>query len=231
MEEEKKAIAPISTEQNVILQGDPEKQLEYAMKASQALIAVLQQKPKKVVINGEQYLEFEDWQTLGRFYGASVGIDWTKPIEKEGFIDKTFGYEARAVVYLKGEIVSSAEAMCVRTEKNWTNRDDFALRSMAQTRASAKALRNFLAWVAVLGGFKPTPVEEMPAEEISYVPTKESFAPTRLNGTIQHPTAKPEAEAWCSACGNPITEAVRRYSSNKFGRALCMPCQAVEKSQ
>src|SRR3990167_8087954 len=32
---------------------------------------------------------------------------------------------------------------------------------MAQTRASAKALRQILAWVVVLAGFKPTPAEEV----------------------------------------------------------------------
>ena len=37
----------------------------------------------------------------------------------------------------------------------------FQLRSMAQTRACAKAFRNVLAWVVVLAGYKPTPAEEM----------------------------------------------------------------------
>jgi len=32
---------------------------------------------------------------------------------------------------------------------------------MAQTRACAKALRNVLAWVVVLAGYRPTPAEEM----------------------------------------------------------------------
>ena len=37
----------------------------------------------------------------------------------------------------------------------------FQLASMAQTRASAKVLRNILAWVVVLAGYQPTPAEEM----------------------------------------------------------------------
>lgn len=40
----------------------------------------------------------------------------------------------------------------------------FQLRSMAQTRACAKALRNVLAWVVMLAGYKTTPAEEMPLE-------------------------------------------------------------------
>ena len=37
----------------------------------------------------------------------------------------------------------------------------FQLRSMAQTRACSKCLRNVLAWVVVLAGYRPTPAEEM----------------------------------------------------------------------
>jgi hypothetical protein len=33
---------------------------------------------------------------------------------------------------------------------------------MAQTRAGAKAMRNALAWVVVLAGYRPTPAEELP---------------------------------------------------------------------
>jgi len=41
----------------------------------------------------------------------------------------------------------------------------FQLASMAQTRACAKVLRNVLAWVVVLAGYKPTPAEELPHAE------------------------------------------------------------------
>lgn len=42
----------------------------------------------------------------------------------------------------------------------------FQRRSMAQTRACAKALRNLFAWVLVLAGYKPTPAEELPVERV-----------------------------------------------------------------
>jgi hypothetical protein len=243
----------------VVLAGDPEKQMEYAVKSARVLVQVLKQKPKKVMINGEQYLEFEDWQTLGRFYGATVGIEWTRPIEGE---TRVHGYEAKAVVMIKGEVVSSAEAMCTRDERNWANRDEFALRSMAQTRASAKALRNVLAWVAVLGGFKPTPIEEMPSDmERTYVPNQPSrqehareviaqdeqrkragihwqsdeqraeveeaervVANDEFNsmppdyGTEEPPTQNGNG---CATCGAPVSDKVRKYSLDKYGRVLC----------
>ena len=48
----------------------------------------------------------------------------------------------------------------------------FQLASMAQTRACAKALRNTLAWVAVLAGYAATPAEEM---NTSSEPPSEDF--------------------------------------------------------
>jgi len=45
---------------------------------------------------------------------------------------------------------------------------------MAQTRAGAKALRNVLAWVAVLAGYKPTPAEEI----VDVIPEKTEGPPS-----------------------------------------------------
>ena len=53
-------------------------------------------------------------------------------------------------------------------------RDDYALRSMAQTRATSKALRQPLGFVMSLAGFDPTPAEEMPRQ-----PDKRVEGPSR----------------------------------------------------
>jgi hypothetical protein len=76
------------------------------------------------------------------------------------------GWEARVEARTRaGEIVGAAEAECLRSENTWANRDDYALRSMAQTRATSKALRQPLGFVMQLAGFNPTPAEEMPRPE------------------------------------------------------------------
>lgn len=143
----------------LVLQGDPEVQLAFAMKAANALMTAVKQKAKPVMIRGEQYLEYGDWQTLARFFGATASVTWSKKLEdKDG---KLLGYEARAEVLHNGQVISSAEAMCMKAERNWKDRDEFMLRSMAQTRAAAKALRNAYGWVAELAGMKATPAEEM----------------------------------------------------------------------
>lgn len=136
----------------------PQVVVDQARQAAKALTNVIEQKPNKVVINGEQYLTFEDWQTLGKFYGITVGATETGEILRD---NKIYGFTAKAMAWQKGIQISAAEASCLRDEKNWINKPEFQLKSMAQTRACAKALRNVLAWVAVLAGYQPTPVEEM----------------------------------------------------------------------
>ena len=133
--------------------------LQEAKKAADALRDVIANKKRPVIFNGEQYLEFEDWQTIGRFYGVTVKIAATRPVN----FGDVIGFEAEAIVLHtgSGREVSRAEAMCLNDERNWKDKPLFQLRSMAQTRAGSKALRNVLAWVVVLAGYKPTPAEEM----------------------------------------------------------------------
>ena len=182
--EDIKSIISVRVEQNIVLQGDPLKQIEFARVAAKALMDVIESKPKKVIIGGETYLEFEDWMMLARFWGATVGVEWTKPIISK---ERVVGYEARAIVSLKGEVVSSAEAMCTRDERNWANREEFMLRSMAQTRASAKALRNVFAWVATMAGYKGTPAEEIQGTSVdTSVPILDLDSDPTVQNAKQH---------------------------------------------
>jgi hypothetical protein len=141
----------------------PELVLEEAQKAAQAIKKVIEAKPKKVQFQGKTYLQFEDWQTLGRFYGVTAIVRNTKFTEFGDGDMKVSGFEATAEALLvsTNQVVSSAEALCLDDEKNWKGKPLFQLKSMAQTRACAKALRNVLAWVVVLAGYAPTPAEEM----------------------------------------------------------------------
>ena len=160
---------------------NPEEQLDMAIRAAKALSRVIAGKKKPVIINGETYLEFEDWQTLGQFDGVSVRTGEAEPVEING----VQGAKAKAFLYNNrtGELIGGAEGYCMRDEEKWGTRPKyewqgegdkrrrvkigeevvpwFQLASMAQTRAGAKALRNKEAWVAVLAGYRPTPAEEM----------------------------------------------------------------------
>jgi hypothetical protein len=161
------SLPALNEERDISIHREPALVLEEAKKAARALAEVIAGKKKPVIINGETYLEFEDWMTIARFYGITAKVLSTSPIS----FGDVQGFEARSVAILvsTGEEISAAEAMCLNDEANWKNRPLFMLRSMAQTRACAKALRNVLAWVVVLAGYKPTPAEEMegvhPAKE------------------------------------------------------------------
>lgn len=169
----------------------PEVVLEEAKRAAKALKDVVSQKAKPVILNGEQYLEFEDLQTLGRFYGVTAKIISTTYIE----YGEAKGFEARAVaVRADGFEVSAAEAMCLNDEPNWKSKPLFQLRSMAQTRAAAKALRNVLAWVVVLAGYRPTPAEEIQGMVNGKQPVKEPQKKTEIKDP-EAPATEPQIKA------------------------------------
>ena len=150
--------------------------LQDAKKAAEALQDVIRKKPRPVMIHGEHYLEFEDWQTLGQFYGYTVQTGDAVPFVLEGIA----GAKAKAILFdSQGRIMGGAESYCMRDEAHWKDKPWFQLASMAQTRAGAKALRNRLALVAVLAGYRPTPAEEMPREIESEAetPTHTTSAP------------------------------------------------------
>jgi len=149
------------------IQCAPNIVLEEATRAAKALADVIEKKPNKVVFNGKTYLQFEDWQTLGRFYGVTAVARSTRFVEYgEGdYAIRGFEATADALLVSNNQTISSAEAMCLDDEPNWRRKPLFQLKSMAQTRACAKSLRNVLAWVVVLAGYAPTPAEEMDGTE------------------------------------------------------------------
>lgn len=148
----------------------PDQVLAEAQSAARALQEVISKKSSPVIFNGERYLEFEDWQTIGKFYGVTAKVVHT------GYLDlgSAQGFEATAVAFhpQTGMNLSSAESICMNDEKNWSFKPLYQLKSMAQTRACAKALRNVFSWVVVLAGYKPTPAEEMEEVTLSLPPSR-----------------------------------------------------------
>jgi hypothetical protein len=146
-----------------MLQRTPAEVVKQAQSAAKQLQNIVEQAKSFVTVNGKRHLYFEAWQTIGAFHGVCADVEWTKPLrDKDG---KLLGFECRAIAHnpTTGVVLSHAEAECRYSEKNWSGRDHYALRSMVQTRAMAKSLRNVLAWQVVLAGYKATPAEEMEA--------------------------------------------------------------------
>jgi hypothetical protein len=132
----------------------------YAGGVAEELARVVKQRGLSKVIQGKEYLTAEAWGAAGEMMDLSVKLDEPQP-----FTDSTGkrGYSCRASLYRPdGRELSSAVAICTRSERRWASADDYALYSMAQTRAIGKAYRSRLSFIAVLAGYEPTPAEEMP---------------------------------------------------------------------
>jgi hypothetical protein len=136
---------------------DPGEIVTRATNVATSLKAVIEKQGLISKISGKEYPRCEAWTLLGTMLGVFPVCLWSRQVEN--------GWEARVEAKTRdGAIVGAAEAQCLRSEKNWNNRDDFALRSMAQTRATAKCLRMPLGFVMTLAGYEATPAEEMTHE-------------------------------------------------------------------
>lgn len=170
----------------------PQAVVDEARIAARVLTDIIEQKKKPVKFNGEQYLEFEDWQTIGKFYGLACRTLDPEPMEikTDDGVTAVGGAKARAeVVDVKsGRVIGTASAWCLRDEPNWKNKPWFQLASMAQTRAGARAMRNLLSWVVVLAGYKTTPAEEMTDDT-------HEFSQPRTSSKPRDPGAAPAASS------------------------------------
>jgi hypothetical protein len=139
--------------------NDPVEVIAKATRIADALKAVVVAKKLVAGIQGKEYLTVEAWTTLGSMLGVYPFTEWSRPLPEGN------GWEARVVVRTRdGVEIAAAEAMCTRDERSWKSRDEYALRSMAMTRAVSKAMRLPLGFVAVLAGYDPTPEAEVPPE-------------------------------------------------------------------
>lgn len=89
-----------------------------------------------------------------------------KPVEVTTYDVDGFDWEAFVEVKTPdGKVVGSAQGMVGRAESTWAKREDYALRSMAETRAESRAYRRAIGWIVNLAGFSATPQEEMPSRD------------------------------------------------------------------
>jgi hypothetical protein len=143
---------------------DPVEVLERATRVATALKGVIDKQGLAVRIKGREHVLVEGWQVCGTMLGVVPVIEWTRRVEG--------GWEARCEARtVSGQVIGAGEMMCTKSEgRPWDQRPDFALRSMAQTRATSKALSGPLRFIVKLAGYEATPAEEMPQEGAHAVP-------------------------------------------------------------
>jgi hypothetical protein len=146
-------LVPTET-RNLFRTDDPTEVLAAAKTVAEALKGALKTGGMVIRIRDSEHVRIEGWQTLGSMLGVTPYVVWSRPIEG--------GWEARAEARAQdGRPVGAGEAMCSRGEKTWKGRDDYAIRSMAQTRAMSKALSGPLRFIITLAGYSGTPAEEL----------------------------------------------------------------------
>jgi hypothetical protein len=110
-------------------------------------------------IQGKQFVNVEGWQFCGASLGLMPIITSTQDLSNETTIKYMATCEVRNIT--TGQLVATGIALCSNAEKTKRYFDEYAILSMAQTRAIGKAYRNLLAWLMKAAGFEATPAEEM----------------------------------------------------------------------
>lgn len=111
-------------------------------------------------IKGKNYINVEGWQIAGAFTGTFPIVESVENLSD----DKCYRYRAEVSLHDKdGNKVGYGVAICTNKEAGKTNFDEYAVASMAQTRAVGKAFRMKIGWLLKVAGYETTPAEEMDA--------------------------------------------------------------------
>lgn len=110
-------------------------------------------------IQGKEYVNVEGWQYAGSRLGILPVVEHVINVST----DTELKYQAKVnLLNLRTEqVVGAGFAICSNKEQGKKYYQEFAIASMAQTRAIGKAYRNILAWIIRAAGYEPTPAEEM----------------------------------------------------------------------
>ncbi|PTX18501.1 hypothetical protein C8N40_106301 [Pontibacter mucosus] len=163
-------------------------------------------------IQGKEYVNVEGWQYAGSRLGILPVVEHVVNIST----DDEIKYQAKVnLLDLRSQLVVGAGfAICSNREQGKKYYQEFAIASMAQTRAIGKAYRNILAWVIRAAGYEPTPSEEMdyggneaaakpavPTEKKATMkssreaaPAAEAEKPEEPSGSVRYASAKQKEE-------------------------------------
>lgn len=164
-------------------------------------------------IKGKNYAHVDGWQFAGALLGLHAVVTDVEDLSKASEVKWKAKVEVRNMK--SGEVVSVGVAICSNKESKKKSFDEYAVLSMAQTRAIGKAYRNILGWVLKLAGYDSTPSEEMAAMGV----TPDIPAQDIKKG--------PEGEkvVVCQNCDSILTPQVAAYSKKMYGKYLCRDCQ------
>jgi len=147
---------------------------EQSLKVAEILQRFVKEKRLTANIKGKEYPLVEAWCFAGSQLGLYPLLVHTENLSKETEIKYSATVEIRRIS--DDKLVSKGVAICTNKEASKRLFDEYAILSMAQTRAEGKAFRMLLSWIMKAAGFEATPAEEMDFanknQEIDDVPTE-----------------------------------------------------------
>jgi len=111
------------------------------------------------IIQGKSYVYVDGWKFAGVNFGIIPIVD--EPVNLSDEKEIKYKCSCRLVRMSDDRPVGSGFAICSNLEQKKKSFDEYAVASMAQTRAIAKAYRNLLGFIMNAAGFESTPADEM----------------------------------------------------------------------
>jgi hypothetical protein len=168
-----------------------------AVVESSGLFQEIETTDRDGVVSVKRYVNVEAWALCGAALGIYPHVVGLRRVP-DGPDGEFEAWEAEVELRsLGGTVVTNGMSQVSRSENQWARSETYALKSMAQTRATAKAWRLGFGFVMKVAGFEGTPAEEMAAPA----------APAQLGaGLDPEPPPKPPQRG--PGGGDPQTEKV-----------------------
>ena len=192
---------------------DPAAIMARVVEIAKPLGDFIKQQKMSMTIGSNEYVKAEGWSFMGAMLGISPNVTRVDVLRtpEGGFI----GFEAHVELRTRdGSVVGSAIAECTVDERNWGDRDSFALKSMAQTRATGKAYRMALGFVMAAAGYEATPAEEMPDP--------------RPQGRVAPPRARQAVDVPARDVSEPASPLARPETFKNIGEFLTWAMRAYQ---
>jgi len=132
---------------------------QQAMQVAEILQRFVKEKKLTANIKGKEYPLVEAWC----YAGSQLGLYPLLMCINDLSNDKEVKYQAEVEIRRLSDdkVMSRGIAVCSNKEASKRSFDEYAICSMAQTRAEGKAFRMLLSWIMKAAGFEATPAEEM----------------------------------------------------------------------
>lgn len=131
---------------------------DHIAKFSKILTEFITKNKLSCTIQGKQYVYCDGWKFAGTSFGLTA-IPY-RPINESKDKEIKYSCECDIINIHTQTKLSYGFAICSNIESKKKSFDEYAIASMSQTRAIAKAYRNLLGFIMNAAGFEATPAEE-----------------------------------------------------------------------